>query len=115
MVMDKVRAEALPDELRSRVMAATAHASHRHIRRLESGDEAGAAYAVEAVSGDRVTLMRVSLRHDGSVDETTDTFTARDVADLDMDASQITVQGPEGLRTVTVARDTAEAVDAIGG
>ena len=106
--METVRMEALPEDLRSRVQAATAHATHRHIRRLPGQD--GPAYAVEAVSGDRVTLMRLSLRPDESVDESTDTFTTGGIADVDVDASELTVQGSEGARTVAIAPDTAQAV-----
>ena len=109
--METARMEALPQELRSRVQAATAHATHRHMRRLPGQD--GPAYAVEAVSGDRVTLMRLSLRPDKSVDESTDTFTTRDIADIDVNASELTVQGPEGVRTVTIAPATAHAVQTI--
>lgn len=114
--MATVRIEALPDQLQSRILAATAHASHRRIRRLESDsgtDAADAAYAVEAVAGDRVTLMRLSLRPDGSVDESTDSFTTRDIVGVDRDASELTVRGPEGTRSVKVAPETAEAVRAL--
>ena len=103
--------EALPEELRSRVQAATAHATHRHIRRLAGQD--GPAYAVEAVSGDRVTLMRLSLRSDESVEESTRSFTTHDIADVDVNASELTVQRPEGMRTMTIAPDTAQAVQMI--
>lgn len=112
-VMETVRIEALPEELRSRILAATAQASHRRIRRLEAHGEVGTAYAVEAVAGDRVTLMRLSLRPDGSVEESTDSFTTRDIVHVDAEASELTVQGPEGTRSVPIAPDTAEAVRAI--
>lgn len=111
--MQAVGIAALPEELRSRVLAATAHASHRCIRRLRSPDEAGASYAVEALSGDRVTLMRLSVRPDESVDESTDSFITRDILDVDRGACELTVQGPEGTRRVTIAPDTAEVLRAL--
>jgi len=113
--MTTVRIEELPEQLQSRILAATAHAAHRRIRRLDADSGTDAAYAVEAVAGDRVTLMRLSLRPDESVDEATDSFTARDIVDVDRDASALTVRGPEGTRSVQVAPETAEAVRAIRG
>ncbi|HVL97718.1 MAG TPA: hypothetical protein VM324_00280 [Egibacteraceae bacterium] len=111
--MTTVRIEALPEQLQSRVLAATAHASHRRIRHLESDSGTEAAYAVEAVAGDRVTLMRLLLRPDESVDESTHSFTTREIVGVDRDASELTVRGPEGTRSVKVAPETAEAVRAI--
>lgn len=108
--MQTVHMEGLPEELQSRILAATAHASHRGIRCRDPHSDSGPSYTVEAVSGDRVTLMRLWLRPDGSVDERTDSFTARDIVQVDRAASELTVQGPGGTRSVTVAPDTAEAI-----
>jgi hypothetical protein len=70
----------LPEELRSRVHAATAHAEHRRIQLVP--DVELPLYAVEAVSGDRLTLMQLSLDPDGSVAESTQTVTADEVVEL---------------------------------
>ena len=111
--METVRIEALPDEIRSRVMAATANANHRRVHELHEPDGSRTIYAIEAVSGDRLTLMRLSLRPDGSVEEDTDSVTARDIVELDADAAELTLRGPGGTHVVHVAPDTVEAVRAI--
>jgi trehalose 6-phosphate synthase len=63
----------LPAELRDRVLAATAHASRRSIRREEDH------YEIRAVCGDRTVEMSLALRSDGSVAEHTETFLTADV------------------------------------
>jgi hypothetical protein len=73
-------ASELPDELRSRVLAATAHAEHRRVEFVPEGELP--VWVVEAVSGDRLVLMRLALRADGSVDESTQTVTADQVVEL---------------------------------
>ena len=69
----KVDLVDMPAELADRVRAATAHAEYRSIAR---GDEA---WVVGAVTGDRVVLMELALRPDGSVAERTETFLVSEV------------------------------------
>lgn len=68
---EEVDLGALPDELRSRALAATAHTEHRRISRAPAAEGEREAYIVEAVDGDRRTIMNLALRADGSVAETT--------------------------------------------
>ena len=63
----------LPDELRARVLAATAHASRRSIQKAADH------YEVRALCGDRIVEMTLALRSDGSVAEHTETFLAAEV------------------------------------
>jgi hypothetical protein len=73
---DAVSLEALPAELRSRVIAATAHAQHRLIIRRSPGgqDPQAEGYQIYALAGDRFVHMVLALRPDGSVEETTQTL-----------------------------------------
>lgn len=112
--MNIVDIDTLPDEIRSRVLASTGNATHRLVQRTDGPEDAPAAYAIEAVSGDRVTLTRLSLRPDGSVDENTDSFTVHDVVEIDDAADELTVRAPSGPRVFAVAPETIKAVEAIG-
>lgn len=93
----------LPEQLRSRVLAATAHAEHRRIQRIPEGE--GPAYAVEAVSGDRLTLMHLALRTDGSVAESTQSVTAEEVVELHhgRDHVELLVGEPGSTRRLLVS------------
>ncbi|HSH23423.1 MAG TPA: hypothetical protein VK975_05100 [Acidimicrobiales bacterium] len=66
----------LPSELAYRIAAATAHARCRRIERR------GAGYAVYALSGDRIVVMELALRSDGSVSERTDSVVLGTVRDV---------------------------------
>lgn len=59
--------EDLPDVVADRVRAATGEPQFLAVRR--SGE-----WVIEALTGDRVTVMRVNVRDDGSVAENTETF-----------------------------------------
>lgn len=76
-----VALDELPDELRSRILAATAHAEQRRISRAEAGEGERDAYRVEAVTGDLRTIMNLALRADGSVAETTRRVASADAGD----------------------------------
>jgi hypothetical protein len=66
-MFDDVAIERVPSELADRVRAATANSQYRRIERRGEG------YGVSAVAGDRVVVMELAVRADGSVAETTDT------------------------------------------
>lgn len=109
------RAEAaeldeLPEELAARVRAATTHATHRTVR--STGDSFG----VWALCDDRVVVMALSLREDGSVAEATEAFVAEAVAEItpgDGDGNAaLLVDGPTGRRRVDVPVALAAAIRA---
>jgi len=92
---ETVSPDELPAELRSRVMAATGNADVRVITRLPPAEADGAPdhYEVYGLAGDRFVHMRLGLRTDGSVHETTETFL------------------PEQLRAVEIAPERAAIRD----
>lgn len=101
----------LPDELRSRVLAATAQARYRRTSLLPAQEGQPSTYRVEAVAGDRLTTMDLALRHDGSVAETTHSIDSADVSDVRRadDGIALTVgRGPDAP-AVVVSRDAAAA------
>ena len=106
--MDTLGLEDLDERLRSRVLAATAHATVRTIRHTEGR------YVVDARSGDRVVHMSLSLRADGTIAETTDTFLASAVCRVrparDEETMEVVVTDP--LRTVDVAGAVAATLGA---
>jgi hypothetical protein len=114
MSTEFVPLDALHPELRSRVMAATAHARPRVIRRLEvlvenvPSDE----YEVYALAGDRFVYMVLSLRGDGSVAETTRTFLPNEIIDvtIEKDEATLEVEGPSGRQTIPVPDEAARAL-----
>lgn len=63
----QVELASLPDELRSRVLAATAHAQVRLVCRR---DQPGGGFDVYAACGDRLVVMELSVGADGSVEVT---------------------------------------------
>lgn len=68
--MDDIAIDELDERLRSRVLAATGHATTRTIRRT------GDTYEVDARTGDRTVHMSLALRPDGSVAEVTESSVA---------------------------------------
>lgn len=109
-----VMVEEVPDELRSRIAAAAAQPRFRRIRRAPprgAGDDA--VYVVHAVAGDRVTIMELALRPDGSVAESTDSFTFDEIEEVVVGGGQpegrITLGGSHGHRTFHVPAEVAEA------
>jgi hypothetical protein len=116
MSTEVVPLDALHPELRSRVMAATAHARPRVIRRREvlvenvPSDE----YEVYALAGDRFVYMVLSLRGDGSVAETTRTFLPNEIIDvtIEKDEATLEVEGPSGRQSIPVPDDLRSALRA---
>jgi hypothetical protein len=113
---DAVSPEALPAELRSRVMAATAHAQHRLIIPRSPGgqDPPAEGYDIYALAGDRFVHMMLALRPDGSVDETTQTLLRNQIMRvvIEDDHAAIEVEDAAGRRSVTIPMDTARALSA---
>ncbi|MDQ3946878.1 MAG: hypothetical protein M3357_17320 [Actinomycetota bacterium] len=109
-----VELETLPPELGSRVMAATAHARPRVIRRRPVlGEEAlRDEYDVYALAGDRLVCMELSLRAEGSVAETTRTFLLHEIAAIttEEDAAIVDVNGPSGRQSIAVPLEVARAL-----
>lgn len=114
MTADAVSLEDLPAELRSRVMAATAHAEHRLVLRSPGGeDPPGEGYRIYALTGDRFVHMVLALRPDGSVEETTQTVLRNQILRmvLEDDHATIEVEDAAGRRSITIPIDTATALD----
>lgn len=108
MEFDKegIALEDLDERLRSRILAAGARATSRSIRR--SGDT----FTVDARTGDRVVHQELTLRDDGSVAETSDSFVVdevRRIAAGDGVTVDVEVAGP--LRVVPVAVEVATTLD----
>jgi hypothetical protein len=117
VVARRVALETLHPELSSRILAATAHAEPRIIHRREPAAEPGAEeYEVHALSGDRVVQMVLSLRPDGSVAETTETFLEDEIVDLVVEADHATVEveGPSGRQAIAVPVELAQALEGKG-
>jgi hypothetical protein len=109
----RVALETLHPELSSRILAATAHARPLVIRRRENAAEGGTdEYEVHALAGDRVVQMVLSLRPDGSVAETTETFLEDEIADLVIEADHATieVEGPSGRQAIAIPVELAQAL-----
>jgi HAD superfamily hydrolase (TIGR01509 family) len=103
----QVSLDVLPGELRSRVQAATAHATRRTIHRR--GDDA---FEVHALAGDRVVHMLLGVRSGGSVHETTETFVRSQILGVVLSGDRATVEFDDGtgLRSVTVPLELGEAL-----
>lgn len=116
MTAASVGIEDLHPELGSRVRAATANGEYRLIRSVER-DDGGIGYEVSALSGDRVVLMHLALRDDGSVDEATTTFLVRQASVIELGAEVATVEATvDGeTRTLTVPAPLAERLAASTG
>lgn len=110
--MEPVQIRLLPEHLQSRVRAATGEPEYRIIHEVPAEGGGVEQYLVEAITGDRVTVMRLSLRPDGSVSETTDSFPAREIVDVvsGPDERELVVRTNERQRKVPVQPDTAAAV-----
>lgn len=84
------------------MLAASGNAEHRAIERLQQ-DGAPDEYVVLAMSGESVVLMRLSLRHDGSVAEDTASFLVADTTVLEeTGTTTIEVTTAGGTRTFAV-------------
>jgi hypothetical protein len=109
-----VELETLHPELRSRVMAATAHADIRVIRQRHTaeGDDSGDECTVHAVAGDRLVCMRLGLRADGSVAETTETFLTSEVVAVHVEGDEATidVEPISGRQSLAVPAEVARAL-----
>jgi hypothetical protein len=112
---DVVSLEDLPEELRARVMAATAHAQHRSIAVRDPGGDSGAQeeYEVHALDGDRFVHMVLALRPDGSVEEATETLLRDQIlrVGIEGDRATIEVDDATGRRSIAVPVAIATAVE----
>jgi hypothetical protein len=108
---DTSRLEQLPPELRSRVLAATAHAGHRFITGPGPQNE----YEVHAFTGDRFVHMLLSMRPDGSVDETTETLLRHQIVGVEVEQGhgRIEVEEASERRSIPVPVGLAEAFGAL--
>jgi hypothetical protein len=99
----------LHPELRSRVLAATAHAQLR----LVSGPAGADEYEVHALTDDRVVHMLLSIDPSGSVNEATETFVRGEIvaAAVTADGGRIEVQDAGGRRTIPVPVELAQALE----
>jgi len=95
----------LPPEIHSRIMAATAHADDRLIRRSDCSAPGmpDRVWEVDALTGDRVVHMVLGLRTDGSVAEATRTFLISEIREISLDDDGCTLEvvgpsGPESMR-----------------
>ena len=104
----------LPPEIHSRIMAATAHAEDRLIRRSDAsapGMPRGV-WEVNALANDRFVHMVLGLRADGSVSEATRTFLISDVLEIsfDDDGSTVEVTGPSGPESLRIPEPMGRVV-----
>jgi anti-sigma regulatory factor (Ser/Thr protein kinase) len=100
--------DALPAEVRARVMAATAQASYRRAYRRRRGGASGDEYHVFALSSDRLVRMTMSVRADGSVAETNETLlngSIRNVVPVGVDRAAVEVRAPSGRRWRVIPAD----------
>lgn len=88
--------EELPAELRSRVMAATAHARHRCVERRTRQEGPDGSYEVYAIAGDRFVHMVLAVRPDGSVAEETETLLRHQIVEVALGDDQATLEVHEG-------------------
>ena len=104
--------EELPPELRSRVMAATAHAQHRWVEQRADEQGLGGGYEVYAIAGDRFVHMALALRPDGSVAEETETVLRRQIVEIAIDDDEATVEVHEesGPRRISVPLEFVPAL-----
>jgi hypothetical protein len=96
--------DTLPPEIHSRIMAATAHASERVIRRCDppESDPLEGCWEVSALAGDRFVHMFLGLRGDGSVSEATATFLVTDLLDISFDADGALIEVPGRPETISI-------------
>lgn len=108
----EVELEDVPDEVRSRILAATAHAAHRRVAHVPAGEDGPGdpgRFLVEAVAGDRVSVMELALRPDGSVAETTRSLTVGDVVTARGHADGVELVVRSGDTPIVISPDTAAA------
>ena len=110
--LEEIPLEEVPAELRPRMMAATAHVSHRFVARRGSRGLSGEAYEVYAVLGDRFIHMTLSLSPDGSVAEANETLRRNAVGAVTtvgagLAAIEVLGHGPD-RRWITVPADVAQ-------
>jgi len=113
MTMADPTSDDPPPEIRSRIMAATAHASVRTIDHCaEAPGLPRGTWEVHALAGDRIVQMVLGLRDDGSVAEETRTFLTADVlgVSFEPDGATLSVRGPSGAETVPVPDAVARAL-----
>jgi hypothetical protein len=85
----------IPSEVRSRVMAATAHARVRWVEQ-RAGEENLHGYEVYAVAGDRFVHMLLALRPDGSVAEETETVLLTQIVNVVLGDDHAAIEVSEG-------------------
>ena len=85
----------IPSEVRSRVMAATAHARVRWVEQ-RAGEENLQGYEVYAVAGDRFVHMLLALRPDGSVAEETETVLLNEIVEVVIGDDHAAIEVAEG-------------------
>jgi hypothetical protein len=97
--------DLMPESLQARARAAAAAPRYRTVDRSERADREPE-YIVWTLAGDRITLMVLSERADGSVDERTESFVLGDVTGVERDGDDIVllVSGAEASRRVVVPR-----------
>ena len=87
----------LPEALAARVRAATGEPDHLVIHRA-------AEWLVEALTRDRVTLMRLEVGDDDSIAETTDSFLLPMIEAVDSTAdATVSFRGPDGRRFAPIS------------
>jgi NADPH:quinone reductase len=102
MTSDVVGLHDLPPQLRSRIMAATAHAQHRCITPV-SRRHAAEGYEVHAIAGDRFVHMVLALRPDGSVHEATETLLRNEIRRVEIQGDQGTIYVEHPARRGSIA------------
>ena len=96
--------EDLPEVLADRVRAATGQPRFLGVHR--AGE-----WVVEALTGDRATVMRLDVRDDGSVSETTDSFDVDAIESIDATTDAVVTAGRAAHRiTLPVSQAFAAAL-----
>lgn len=96
----------MPEELADRVRAATGRPDHLSVR--HAGE-----WVVEALTGDRATVMRLALDEDGSVSEVASSFLLSAIEALDLGAeATVTVREAHQLVTLPVSDTFAQLLAA---
>jgi hypothetical protein len=96
----------LPPELADRVRAATGQPGHLSIRHANE-------WVVEALTGDRVTVMRLALADDGSVAEETCSFLLSEIEALNLDAEgTVSLRQAHSVATLPISDDFAQLLAA---
>jgi hypothetical protein len=91
----------VPAAVADRIRAATGEPQYLAIRR--AGE-----WVIEALTGDRVIVMRLDVQDDGSVREQTDTFLVQRIDRIDATAeATVTVETSERAFTVPISSEFA--------